>query len=280
MAIFCASGSALARARHGSLNIASSDLLETPIPLPQGDSALAEQRKVAECLESLDELIAAETEKLEALKQHKKGLLQQLFPAEGETTPRLRFPRFQAFPDWKPLAFADALNDYFYGTSKACGTSGDYKVLRMANMFDGGLHVRNLTYTDLSPKEFETLRLHAGDFLLNRTNSIDLVGRVSLFDLEGDYVTASYIVVFRLKAELVDSRYCNYFLNTPASQRLIRSMATRTVSQANVNPSSVPEELPNSAAKLERTELHCRLVQRERHAYLLRVRSCSGTPSS
>ena len=58
-------------------------------------SQSAEQQKIAECLTSLDELIAAQARKLDALKTHKKGLMQQLFPREGETQPRLRFPEFQ-----------------------------------------------------------------------------------------------------------------------------------------------------------------------------------------
>jgi type I restriction enzyme, S subunit len=59
-----------------------------------------EQQKIAECLSAVDELIAAQALKLDALKTHKKGLMQQLFPREGETQPRLRFPEFQAAPDW------------------------------------------------------------------------------------------------------------------------------------------------------------------------------------
>jgi type I restriction enzyme, S subunit len=55
----------------------------------------AEQRKIAACLTSLDELIAAEGRKLEALRAHKKGLMQQLFPHQGESRPRLRFPKFR-----------------------------------------------------------------------------------------------------------------------------------------------------------------------------------------
>lgn len=51
----------------------------------------AEQQKIADCLSSLDELIAAQGRKVEALKTHKKGLMQQVFPREGETQPRLRF---------------------------------------------------------------------------------------------------------------------------------------------------------------------------------------------
>jgi type I restriction enzyme, S subunit len=54
-----------------------------------------EQQKIAECLSSVDELIAAQAQKLDALKTHKNGLMQQLFPREGETQPRLRFPEFR-----------------------------------------------------------------------------------------------------------------------------------------------------------------------------------------
>jgi type I restriction enzyme S subunit len=60
-----------------------------------------EQQKIADCLSSLDEVIALETRKLEALKAHKRGLMQQLFPREGETTPRLRFPEFRNAGPWE-----------------------------------------------------------------------------------------------------------------------------------------------------------------------------------
>jgi type I restriction enzyme, S subunit len=74
-------------------------LLKTYIPPP------AEQQKIADCLSSLDGLIAAAGRKLEALKAHKKGLMQQLFPQPGETQPRLRFPEFRDKGEWveKPL---------------------------------------------------------------------------------------------------------------------------------------------------------------------------------
>jgi len=67
---------------HGSLNIDDSDLLEMPLPIPSSTTGLAEQQKIADCLSSLDEVIELETRKLEALKAHKKGLMQQLFPQE------------------------------------------------------------------------------------------------------------------------------------------------------------------------------------------------------
>lgn len=64
-----------------------------PVPSP------AEQQKIAECLSSLDGVIAAEGRKLTALRDHKRGLMQQLFPQPGQTQPRLRFPGFR--DKWK-----------------------------------------------------------------------------------------------------------------------------------------------------------------------------------
>jgi type I restriction enzyme S subunit len=71
------------------------------VPLPP------EQQKIAECLSSLDELIAAQARKVDALKAHKKGLMQQLFPREGETQPRLRFPEFQDSEGWQTKFLGD-----------------------------------------------------------------------------------------------------------------------------------------------------------------------------
>jgi type I restriction enzyme S subunit len=85
---------------HGSLNIDDNDLLALPVPFPRGSNSITEQQKIADCLSSLDELIAAQAHKLDTLKAHKKGLMQQLFPAPGQTTPTLRFPEFQAAGEW------------------------------------------------------------------------------------------------------------------------------------------------------------------------------------
>lgn len=68
---------------------------------------IEEQQKIADCLSSLDEVIELEAQKLEALKAHKKGLMQQLFPRKGETTPRLRFPEFRNAGEWEVKKIVD-----------------------------------------------------------------------------------------------------------------------------------------------------------------------------
>jgi type I restriction enzyme S subunit len=69
-----------------------------------------EQQKIASCLSSLDALIEAQNKKVSALKQHKKGLMQQLFPKSGETTPTLRFKAFSG--EWEEKIISDLANRY------------------------------------------------------------------------------------------------------------------------------------------------------------------------
>lgn len=66
------------------------------IPIP----SLLEQQKIADCFSSIDQLIQASNHKLEALKYHKKGLMQNLFPREGEKEPKFRFPEFENDGKW------------------------------------------------------------------------------------------------------------------------------------------------------------------------------------
>jgi type I restriction enzyme S subunit len=73
------------------------DLATLQLTLP----SLSEQQKIAECLSSRDGLIAAEGRMLEALRDHKRGLTQQLFPQPGQTQPRLRFPAFRDNGEWE-----------------------------------------------------------------------------------------------------------------------------------------------------------------------------------
>ena len=62
--------------------------------------SIIEQRKIASCLSTLDELITINNEKLEQLKTYKKGLMQKLFPVKGQKQPELRFKEFEKNGVW------------------------------------------------------------------------------------------------------------------------------------------------------------------------------------
>ena len=88
--------------RDGKM-ISYAQFSEQVLPVPEPP----EQQKIADCLGSLDDLIAADGRKLEALRQHKQGLMQQLFPQPGETAPSLRFPEFHNDPEWEGKELGD-----------------------------------------------------------------------------------------------------------------------------------------------------------------------------
>ena len=84
------------------------DISNLEIPLPTCN----EQQKIADCLSSIDDLISTQNQKVEALKTHKKGLMQQLFPREGEAVPRLRFPEFWNAGEWEIKPFSSFVKLY------------------------------------------------------------------------------------------------------------------------------------------------------------------------
>ena len=92
--------------------IASAEIKNLHVPLPE----IEEQQRIADCLSSLDDLISAVADKIETLKEYKKGLMQQLFPAEGKTIPAIRFPEFQNAGEWKDTTLGE---EVYYENGKA-----------------------------------------------------------------------------------------------------------------------------------------------------------------
>ncbi len=92
------------------------------IPCPTSDD---EQQKIADCFGSLDDLIASEERKLEALRKHKQGLVQQLFPWPGENVPKLRFPEFRDSAGWEYTPLGDAFKTITNGHANAQDHQGD-----------------------------------------------------------------------------------------------------------------------------------------------------------
>ena len=152
------------------------------IPVPPTE---AEQQKIADCLRSLDDLIAAEGRKLEALRQHKQGLMQQLFPQPGETVPRLRFPEFADAGPWEQLTIdeaADLKNGYTF-KSDTYVESGDFQIVTIGNVQEGRLDLESTKSIATLPRDIQTHQiLKPADILVSMTGN---VGRVCLVPVEG-----------------------------------------------------------------------------------------------
>jgi len=168
--------------------------LQLPIPTP------AEQQKIAECLSSVDDLIAAQARKVDALKTHKKGLMQQHFPREGESQPRLRFPEFQNAGEWEKKR-VDERGNVLAGKALAVNAPGPLRpYLRTKNVLDGTIDLSDVLTMPMTDAEFSRFEVLDGDILLNEGQSLGLVGRASIYRGEFDQRCAMQNALLRFRA--------------------------------------------------------------------------------
>lgn len=210
---------------HGSLSVDDADLMSLPVPVPEGTSSLAEQRKIAACLTSLDEWIAAKGRKLEALRAHRRGLMQQLFPREGETRPRLRFPEFRDDPEWEPRILGPLTVKVGSGITPLGGdknyrTSGR-PFIRSQNVGWGELILDDVAYIDEEThNSFAATELVVSDVLLNITGAS--IGRSAVADsrIAGGNVN-QHVCIIRVKEVELNPALLNQYLISDRGQNQI-----------------------------------------------------------
>lgn len=151
----------------GNPKLMNGVMSEIIIPFPK----LKEQQKIAACLSSLDDVIAGHEEKLTALEEHKKGLMQNLFPQEGATQPKYRFPEFTS--PLRKVGFSD-LGDIKIGlTHKPDYIKNGVPFLSSKNISKGFIDFDDVQYISL--EKFESMpdstKPIVGDILFTRVGS-------------------------------------------------------------------------------------------------------------
>lgn len=130
-----------------------------------------------------------------------------------------------------------------YGLNIPSSDDGTVPIFKMNNFNQGKMDPSNLDKVKISADELKHYKLEKGDILFNRTNSLDLVGKAGIFDLDGEYVFASYLVRLKVNPKLACAKYINYFLNKDSTKRKLKALATAGVSQANINPTQLKKRL-------------------------------------
>ncbi|MCO4312263.1 restriction endonuclease subunit S [Pectobacterium versatile] len=124
-----------------------------------------------------------------------------------------------------------------YGLNEAMNEGGvGYKIFRMNEIIRGRM-VDNgsMKYADISVEEFAKYKLNKGDLLFNRTNSIEHVGKTGLFDLDGDYCFASYLVRVAPDTSKMLPKFLEKMMNSSAFQTEAKGKASKSINQANIN---------------------------------------------
>lgn len=138
---------------------------------------------------------------------------------------------------WKKVPLGTLVLSSQYGLSLPSSAHGDIPIIGMKDIQDGCIRIDPDVRVSLSPKDIDDFILCEGDVLINRTNSPDLVGKAGIFRGPERAVFASYLVRFVLDQKKVDPEFVIQILNSEGGQREIKRLATRAVSQANLNPS-------------------------------------------
>jgi type I restriction enzyme S subunit len=196
-----------------------------------------EQQKIAACLSSLDELIAAENQKLNLLKEHKKGLLQNLFPQEGEKVPRLRFKEFEKDGEWVEKRLSQILK---YGRLGGNYDNSDIKsgipLIKMGNIDRGNINLEKIQYLPEGSLYDTEDVLKEGDLLFNTRNTLELVGKVAIWRNELPFALYNLnLMRMTFDTKVVHSNYfMNYHFNSPGGIKKLRAIATGTTSVAAI----------------------------------------------
>lgn len=198
---------------------------------------LEEQRKIAGVLLLVQDAITQQEQLITLTTELKKAFMHKLF-TEGTCKEPQRKTEIGFIPEnWDVVPLDDLLTLAQYGLSVKGKDSGNYPILRMTNQLEGKIVRKNLQYVEIKQEEFEKFKIEYGDILFNRTNSLELVGRTAIFDIEGDFVFASYLIRLRVNAEKLNPFFLNHYFNWNKIQIRLKGIATRAVSQSNISAS-------------------------------------------
>ncbi len=186
------------------------------IPLPP----LEIQEKIVSGIEKMEKKEKDNDEKIEKIKTGEKSIIDKQFSLNKSLT-----------------KIGLIINKVQYGISKKMNKENKgYKIFRMdeiinRKMFDND----NMKYVDIQTDEFSKYQLNKNDILFNRTNSIEHVGKTGIFDLDGVYCFASYLIRVIVNVNLAVPYFVCLMMNSETFQRIAKSVATKSINQANIN---------------------------------------------
>ena len=226
----------LSRGAQGATryNISKSTFRDLPILLPSPP----EQQKIADCLGSLDELISAEVRKLAALRNLKRGFMQQLFPQPGATQPRLRFPEFQAEGEWVRCTIGDVANiSKGKGIAKAdIIEGGATPCIRYAELYTTYGEVINEVKSQTDVPIDNLVVSEAGDVIIPASGETKEDIATCACVINAGVALGSDLNVLRSE---IDGRFFSYYLN--GAQRSELAKVAQGYSVAHLYPLQISE---------------------------------------
>jgi len=212
---------------HKRYYISAYQNLSVPIPKP------TEQQKIADCLSSLDDVITAESQKLELLKDHKKGLLQNLFPQAGSAVPKFRFKEFENSGEWVVCDLLDTTNKDIkwsftggpFGSNLKAEhyTSTGIRIIQLQNIGDGEFIDDYKIYASAEKaNELLSCNIYSGEIILSKMG--DPVGRACIIP---NHLERCIMASDGIRLVIDEKRFSKYFVYALINSKQIREAIER-----------------------------------------------------
>lgn len=200
--------------------------------------SFSEQQKIADCLSSLDNVISLQTQKIDALQQYKKGLMQKLFPAEGETVPELRFSEFRNEPSWDEKKLSDVSPSIFDGTHQT--PKYEYEGIPFFSVENivSGKENKFISKDDFIVATKKN-KPEKDDILLTR---IGKIGFSKVVDWDYDFSVYVTLAVIK-KSKIFNSFYMHYFMQSNRYQADIHGKSLLNAVPCKINMDNLRKTL-------------------------------------
>lgn len=184
--------------------------------------SLPAQRRIAAILTSADKVIAATQKTIAKYKQIKQGMMEDLLkPKDG----------------WKKYEYKDVIIENRLGGNYENSTANiGYPVIKMGNIMRGYISLEKMQYLSFEKKYIADDVLKKGDLLFNTRNTLDLVGKVSIWNNELPFALYnSNLLRMKFDENIIGSNeFMNYYFNYHKTLMELRGFAIGTTSVAAI----------------------------------------------
>ncbi len=194
---------------------------ELMLPYPLAEK---EQQKIAHCLSSIDKVIELEGQKLNALRDHKKGLLQNLFPAEGKTLPKFRFPEFRDSSKW----IIKTLDENLIQRSQRNKESKYNRILSVNNTKGFILQSEQFVDKQVASNDLSPYKIVHKGWIAYNPSRINIGSIAILEQFEAGIVSPMY-VVFEVQEDKINPYFLLYFVDTHTCNQKIKMACSGSV---------------------------------------------------
>jgi type I restriction enzyme, S subunit len=131
-----------------------------------------------------------------------------------------------------------------------------YPSVRMYNIENGQVNTNDAVLLEATDEELEEYGLAAGDILVNRVNSAELVGKAGIVpEGLGPVTFESKNIRVRLRENICDPNFLAWYMTTDLWYHQIRARVKRAISQATINQEDLDKILIPLPPLLEQREI-------------------------